>query len=456
MRTASHFQKPKTPPGPRGVPYFGSYFGALRDPLALFTDGRDRYGDVVRFGFGPHEFVVLSDPDAVHHVLVKHHARYGKSRSYDGLRLVMGNGLVTSEGSFWKRQRKLSQPAFHHRRLAQLTEKMVSCTRELIEAWRAKPGKLDLHDAMMRLTLRIVGHTLFSTELSDRASKIGPAITVALRRADAEAEAAIRLPLWVPTLANIRFHKAQAVLDEAIGSIIARRRKDPTDRGDLLSMLMSVQDEETKEQMTDAQLRDEVLTLFLAGHETIATGMSWLWKTLTSQPDIVAKLRAEADEVLGDRDPTFEDLRALEYTGRVVQESFRLWPPVWGIEREALEDDVIGGYHIAKGSIVAPCPWTVHRHPKLWNDPLRFDPDRFLPDRSAGRHRYAYIPFGAGPRICIGNNFALMEGKIIVAMLAQAFNVRVHDPERVRTDPSITLRPRDGMFATVTPRTPIH
>ncbi len=438
---------------PRGLPYFGQYFDVIRDPLALFTDGRDRFGDVVPFHFGPYTFVVLSDPAAVQHVFVRNHANYEKSRSYDGLRLVMGNGLVTSEGSFWKRQRKLSQPAFHHKRLAQLADKMVRCTDDLVLQWQGSSGsRIDLHDAMMRLTLRIVGHTLFSTEMSAEAGALGPAISVALHRANAEAEAVVRLPLWVPTPANVRFNRARKTLDKAIHRIIAERRANPTDRGDLLSMLMSVQDEETKEQMTDQQLRDEVLTVFLAGHETIATHMSWMWKILTEHPEWALRVRDEAQTVLGDRAPSFADLPKLELTGRVIDEAMRLYPPVWITERQAIERDEVCGRTIEPGTIVAACQWTMHRHPALWDDPLRFDPDRFLPEAVKARHRYAYLPFGAGPRICIGNNFALMEAKIILVTLLRHFDIEVEQPHARRMDPSITLRPDGGMPGVVRAR----
>lgn len=422
----------------------------MTDRLGLFTDGRDRFGDLVRYRFGPFRFVVLHDPEAIHHVFVRHHSRYVKSRSYDGLRLVMGNGLVTSEGEFWKRQRKLSQPAFHRKRLAQLTATMGRLTEELADEWSSAHGTtVELHDAMMRLTLRIVGHTLFSTELSREAGRLGPAITTALQRANAEADSAIRLPMWVPTPGNLRFRSAQRILDEAIGNIIAERRANPHDRGDLLSMLMSVEDEVTREQMTDQQLRDEVLTLFLAGHETIATHMSWTLKLLTENPQWARAVREEADSVLGGRTPTMEDLPKLEVAGRVISESMRLYPPVWIFERTAVEDDEILGHAIERDTIIAACPWTLHRHPALWTDPLRFDPDRFLPERSANRHRYAYIPFGAGPRICIGNNFALMEAKIILTTLIQRFAIQVHSPEEVGTDPGVTLRPKGGMPGTI-------
>ena len=446
MRTASHFHEQVAhaePPGPTGVPYFGSYFSVLADPIRLFNDGRDRYGDIVRYKFGPFRFVVLSDPDAIHHTFVKNHRNYIKSRSYAGLRLVMGNGLVTSEGEFWKRQRKLSQPAFHRQRLAGLVDTMVRCANEMLDDWDQRDNrKIDIHDEMMRLTLRIVGHALFSTELSHDAGDLGPAITTAMKRANAEAEAAIRLPLWVPTPLNIKFGKARKLLDATIQRIIDERRAHGRDMGDLLSMLMSATDETGTERMTDQQLRDEVMTLFLAGHETIATAMSWTWKLLDDHPAVEARVREEAAEVLGGRPPTFADLPKLPYIGRVIDESLRFFPPVWMFERQAIAEDEIGGYRIPKDTIVGVCIWTLHRHPALWKDSHRFDPDRFLPERAAQRHKFAYLPFGAGPRICIGNNFALMEAKVLLATIAQRYALRVDPRLDVQTDPGVTLRPK--------------
>lgn len=459
MRTASHFAHPaaspsgstaRLPPGPRGVPYFGSYFSVLTDRLGTMTDARDRFGDVAMLKFGPFQFLVLNDPEVIQHVLVKNHRNYVKSRSYAGLRLVMGNGLVTSEGDFWRRQRKLSQPAFHRGRLSALADKMAWCTRELADDWaqRGTPS-LDLHDEMMRLTLRIVGHSLFSTELSEDAGDLGPAITTALRRANLEAEAAVRLPLWVPTPTNLRFLRARKLLDETIHRIISERRAHGRDMGDLLSMLMSVTGEDPEDKMTDAQLRDEVMTLFLAGHETIATSMSWTWMLLSEHPEVAQRVREEADAVLGGRAATFDDLPKLTYTERVIEEVMRLYPPVWIMERQALEEDEVRGFRIPKNAIVASCPWTLHRHPALWDNPTRFDPERFSPERRKDRHRYAYIPFGAGPRICIGNHFAMMEAKIITATLIQRFAIQTPGPDDIGFDAGVTLRPHPGMPAQI-------
>ncbi|MEM6993203.1 MAG: cytochrome P450 [Myxococcota bacterium] len=449
--TAEHAGEP---PGPPGRLFEALSF--LKDPLRAIDRVRDDFGDVALAKLGPIRFVFAHDPKDVQHVLISNHRNYIKSRSYEGLRMVMGNGLVTSEGDFWRRQRRLSQPAFHRGRLERLADTMSACVDETVERWSTRAnGKtvaLDFHAEMMRLTLGIVGQTLFGIDLTAESSTLGPAISVVLAHANKQAESLVRIPLWVPTPSNLSFRKAKRRLDATVHKIITERRAHGRDEGDLLSMLMSVTDDTGEERMTDAQLRDEVMTLFLAGHETIATAMSWTFLLLSQHPDVAARVRAEADAVLGDGPARFADLPRLEYTGWVVNEAMRVYPPVWIIERQALADDVIGGYRIPKGTIVAVSPWGLHKSPKLWKNPERFDPERFSPERSEGRNKYAFLPFGGGPRVCIGNNFALMEAKIIVAGLARRFAVDVVDDPPPVPDPKVTLRPLHGMPARITPR----
>jgi cytochrome P450 len=449
MRTPSHsietLPASRVPSGPKGLPILGSFLDAIRDPLGLFERTRAEHGDIALFRFGPFRYVLVNDPDDVQHVLVANHRNYVKSRSYRGLALVLGQGLVTSEGDLWRRQRKLSQPAFHHQRLAGLVDKMSRCTNEMLEDWSGRPqdGELDVHGEMMRLTLRIVGHTLFSTELADDASELGPAITVALVRANQQAEAFAPTPLWIPTPLNLRFRRAKRILDATVHRIIAERRADGGDRGDLLSMLMAATDETGAGGMSDAQLRDEVMTLFLAGHETIATAMSWTWLLLSRHPDVAHLVREEASAVLGGRAARADDLPRLVYTGWVVDECMRLFPPVWVMERAALDRDEIAGYEIPRGWVVGVSPWTLHRHPDHWEQPERFWPERFSSERSEARHKHVFLPFGAGPRVCIGNHFAKMEAKVILATVAQRFAVEV--PHTPRPQPGVTLRPNGGM-----------
>lgn len=451
MRTPSHSldglpaPAPRHPSGPRGWPILGSFPDGLRDPLALFERTRKDYGDIALLRFGPFRYVLVNDPDAIQHVLVTNHKNYVKSRSYRGLALVLGQGLVTSEGDLWRRQRKLSQPAFHHQRLATLVEKMSRCTSEMLDDWSRRPlgREIDIHGEMMRLTLRIVGHTLFSTELADDANELGPAITIALMRANQQAEAIAPFPTWLPTPLNLRFKRAKRLLDATVHRIIAERRATGGDRGDLLSMLMSATDDAGTGGMSDAQLRDEVMTLFLAGHETIATAMSWTWSLLSDHPEVAGLVREEANAVLGGRAPRIEDMPQLPYTGWVVDECMRLFPPVWVIERAALDRDEIGGYEIPRGWVVAVSPWALHRHPDHWTDPLRFWPERFAAEHSDARPKHVFLPFGAGPRVCIGNHFAKMEAKVILATVLQRFAIEV--PNTPRPHPGVTLRPQGGM-----------
>ncbi|MBL4683984.1 MAG: cytochrome P450 [Nannocystaceae bacterium] len=471
MRTSSHFDdaaeldhgtkqgnatsRAALPPGPPKRLFFGNVFEFLADPLTSIDQLRDKYGDTSLSRFGPIRFVFTHNPDDIHHVLVRNHRNYVKSRSYEGLRLVMGNGLVTSEGDFWRRQRRLSQPAFHRQRLVGLGETMAECVETTMATWLARcDGKtidIDFHQEMMRLTLSIVGRTLFGIDLGHESNTLGPAVSVVLQHANEFAESIVRVPLWVPTPGNLRFQRAKKLLDATVHKIISARRESNRDEGDLLSMLMGITDESGEERMTDAQLRDEVMTLFLAGHETIATTMSWTFLLLTQHPDVLAKVRAEANEVLGDRPVTFADLPRLEYLGWVVNESMRIYPPVWILERQALADDMVGGYRIPKGTIVAVSPWGLHHSPKLWRNPERFEPERFSPERSEGRSKYAFLPFGGGPRVCIGNSFALMEAKVIVASLVRRFSVEIATDPPPTPEPRVTLRPRDGMRAKLTP-----
>ena len=439
---------PPFAPGPRGLPLLGTVLEVWRDPIELLTRGAREHGDTVRFRFGPYEYLLVNHVEGIQHVLQAHQKNYVKSRNYHGVKLVLGQGLLTSEGDFWRRQRKLAQPAFHHQRLAGFADTFSRATGEMLDRWSALPeaSTFDLHEEMMRLTFRMVGETLFSTNLERDAKAIGEALGVAIRYANEYVEQVVRVPTWVPTPRNVRFRRALRTLDTLVFRIIEEHRRAPDDhRGDLLSMLMSATDESGQERMTDRQLRDEVMTLILAGHETTAVALSWTFRLLSEHPEVERRLCEEATRVLGDRRACLEDLPRLEYTERVLQESMRLLPPAWCFEREAVEDDVIGGFRVDAGTVIAICPWVLHRHPSYWDDPERFDPDRFTPERSAGRHRYAYLPFGDGPRVCIGKGFAMMEAKIALAAIARAHRIELVPEHPIELEPGITLRPKHGM-----------
>jgi cytochrome P450 len=442
-------------PGPRGAPVVGSLFDAWRNPLKLLHEGARDHGNVVRFRFGIYAYVLVSGVSEIQHVLVKNQKNYTKSRNYQGLKLVLGDGLLTSEGERWRRQRRLAQPAFHVQRLRGLATSMAGLTTETIERWKALPetGRtLDMHGEMMRLTFRIVGKTLCSADVEGDAQAIGKAMTVAMQFANDYIEQFQLIPPWLPLPKNIRFQRARKTLDALVYRLIEEHRRKGDHEGDLLGMLMSATDEEGGGAMTPAQLRDEVLTLVLAGFETTANALTWTLYLLAEHPEVARKLEEEAIRVLGGREATFEDLPRLEYTERVLSEAMRLYPPAWCFERQTVQADEIGGYAIPRGTTIAICPYVLHRNPMYWEAPDTFDPDRFLPERSTERSRFAYLPFGDGPRICIGKGFAMMEMKIVLAMLAGAFQLHLASADQVEVDPRITLRPKNGMRMTLAPR----
>ena len=360
---------------------------------------------------------------------------------------VLGEGLVTSDGEHWRRQRQLAQPGFHRERLAGFVDTMVECTRDRIASWdeRGDDGPVDIHHEMMELTFRIVGRTLFSMELGRHSDAVGPAIKVALDHANAQVENIWPVPTWLPTPANFRFRAAMRALDRLVFDIIETRRRTGTGHEDMLAMLMDATDETGVERMNDRQLRDEVLTLALAGHETTANALSFTWYLLSKHPDVERRLFDEVRQVLGDGEPVLADLERLEYTGWVVNEVLRLYPPAWMFERQAMAEDEVGGYRIPRGAIIGISPWTVHRHPGLWPNPEGFDPERFSAERSVGRPRYAFIPFGGGPRTCIGNHFAIMELKILIAMIARRYLLTLQPGGDPELEPGITLRPKGGI-----------
>ncbi|MBK8171350.1 MAG: cytochrome P450 [Sandaracinaceae bacterium] len=437
-------------PGPKGRLILGSLLEAWENPLALFARGSQAHGHVTRFRFINYDYILVSSPEGAKHVLVDNAKNYRKSRNYDGLRVMLGNGLLTSEGDFWKRQRRLSQPAFHRDRLSRFADQMVSVTDEMIAAWqpRAKSGEaFDVHDDMMALTLRIVALTLFDVDVAGKqAADIGDAVTVAVHWANAHIQTPLRVPLLVPIPRNVKFKKALRTLDTLVQNIITQRRATPSQKHDLLAMYMEAEDADTGEKMTDKQLRDEVMTLILAGHETTANALSWTFYLLSQNAEARERMHAEVTRVLSGRAPTFDDVKALEYTGWVLQEAMRLYPPVWVFEREAQEDDMIDGFHIPKGAGVAVSPFIMHRDPAYWENPEAFDPERFSPERSATRSKHLYLPFGGGPRICIGNMFAMMEAQLILARMAQSFRLDHVVGHPVEPDPVVTLRPKHGML----------
>jgi cytochrome P450 len=418
-----------------------------RDPIETFRDAARRFGEVAYFEILDRRGYLATNPDDIKHVLQDNARNYKKSPLYEKLKTVVGEGLVTSEGAFWLRQRRIVQPAFHRQRVAGLVSVMAQAASEAADAWETTAvgrDSIDVGREMMHVTRTIILRTMFGTELGPLEGEVDGTWTVVNQHIGQSFWSLGLTERW-PTPRNLQYRRALAVLDRAVFGIIEQRRRDARDAGDLLSMLLFARDEETGDVMTDHQLRDEVMTIFLAGHETTSLALTWIWYLLSQHPDAARRLEAEVDTALQGRTPGFEDLARLPYTRMVIEEAMRLYPPAWGFSRQALGPDTIGGYHLPTGWLVFVVPAVMHRLPAYWADPDRFDPLRFTPEQTAARPKFVYLPFGAGPRQCIGNQFALIEAQVIVATLAQRYRLHLLPGHPVEPWPLVTLRPRYGM-----------
>jgi len=418
-----------------------------RDPVGLLMRTARDYGGIARLKLGPQVAFLISKPDYLKRVYLDHSKNYLKqTKAWKIFQLIFGQGLLTSEGELWRKQRRLMQPGFHRERIAGFVALMGRATARMLEEWeRADAREIDVASEMMKLTLEIVGESLLGARMSHQAQTIAEALPIVLEYTVYRTTRIVPLPMKFPTPRNLRFQKALRALRGVAREVIRDRVASKEDPGDLLSMLMSARDEETGQGMSDEQLVDEVMTIFLAGHETTANALTWTFYLLSQHPEAESKLRAELAEALGGRAPLFEDLPRLAYTERVFKEGLRLYPPAWFMGRLAMEDDEIGDYAIPGGSLIFLSPYVTQHQPEYWEEPERFDPDRFLPDRFAKQHRFSYIPFGAGPRQCIGNHFAMMEAQVIMAMTLQKYRFSLADGFEVGMDPQITLRPKGGM-----------
>jgi cytochrome P450 len=407
------------------------------------------YGDIVTMRYYNFRVYFISHPDFIEQVLVTDNRKYIKGRILRKNRQLFGNGLLTSEGDFWLRQRRLAQPAFHRGRIATYADTMVRYASRMAGEWSGGEER-DIHAEMMRLTLSIVAKTLFDADVDREAKRVGHALE-AIMHLNSDFRKLILTPTWLPTPRKIRATIATAKLNRIIYRFIEERRAAGNDNGDLLSMLLAARDDDGS-RMTDRQLRDEAITIFLAGHETTANALSWTWMLLAQNPDVEVKLHEELDRVLDGRAPTVDDLASLRYTGLVVTESMRLYPPAWGMARLAIEDTEIAGYPIPKGCGVSLAQWVVHRDPRWFERPLEFLPERWEGDLLKRLPRFAYFPFGGGPRQCIGNNFAVMEATLLLATLAQQFRISLLPGREIIPAASITLRPKTGIWGKIEKR----
>ena len=428
----------------------GDLAALTADPLGEFVR-RSRLGGVVQLKIGLTRGHLVSDPAVVRCVLLDNIDNYDKhTPAFDAVRVVLGNGMLTSGGSFWKRQRRISQPAFHGESVWHFSPIMTRLAAENAAEWERAAAAGEPVDActdMMRVTLRIVAETLFGDDLAENAAEVNRVFPMILACLAARVVSPIRPPLWLPTANNRRLRPALQSLNTIVEGLIATKRRrlaageSPQDwRRDLLTILMLARDAETGEAMSDAQLRDEVMTLMIAGHETTANALSWLWFLLDRHPEEQERLRAELVAATGGRAPTAEDLPRLPRLKAVIQETLRLYPPVWMFDRRALGPDDLGGTKVAKGDLVIFCPYAIHRLPELWPDPEAFRPERFAAGREEQKNKFAYLPFSAGPRTCIGNSFAMIESQIIVGTLLSRFRVRLADPTPILPKPRVTLR----------------
>jgi cytochrome P450 len=436
---------PARPPGPKNLPILGNLYAFRSNPLAFLTNAAREYGDLVYFRVAQQHMYLVNHPDYVREILVANQGNFIKSRGLRRAKLLLGEGLLTSERQHHLRQRRLVQPAFHRERLAGYASAMSECAVRWRDRWQA--GRtLDVSTEMPHLTLSIVARTLFSADVQSEASQIGAAMTTVL-----ELFRLLLLPFSeyldkLPLPYVRRFKKARARLDATIYGLIRERRKSGEDAGDLLSMLLLAQDEDDRTvQMSDEQVRDEALTLFLAGHETTANALAWTWYLLSQHPEVERRLHSEIDDVLQGRAPELADVPRLRYTEMILAEALRLYPPAWAIGRMATGPFELGGFEIPAKSICILSPYLVQRDPRWFPDPENFDPERWTPEARDSRPKFSYFPFGGGARVCIGERFAWMEGVIVMAAIAQKWRLRLVPDQRVEPLPLITLRVKNGL-----------
>ena len=431
-------------PGPRGLPFLGVMPEMVGNMLGLFTNTAREYGGIAQFKLLNKNYLLVTNPDYVKYILQDNYRNYIRGRSVETGRVLLGNGLPLIDGDFWLRERRMLQPAFHRERLGKLTETMSGVIDTFLQNWEGKASQvLDLDDEMMRLTLTVIIKSMFSAPIDDKIPSLSAAFNIASKFMLWRSQQMLQLPLSVPLPRHVEYNRALKILDETIFPLVTDGRAHPKD--DLLGMMLEMRDADTGEGLSDRQARDEVVTIFFAGHETAAATLAWVFYLLSQHPEVEERMRAEMDRVLEGRLPTFGDLPQLLYTQQVIQEVLRLYPAAYLFAREALVEDVLDGYRIPTNTMIFISPFVSHRDLNYWPDPERFDPDRFTPEQAASRPRHVYFPFGEGPHVCIGNSFAMMEMQLILSMVLQRFRLQLVSDHPIVPKPEATLRPRGGV-----------
>lgn len=433
-------------PGPSGLPILGVMPEMVNDMLGLFTKTAREHGGIAQFKLLNKPYFLITDPDYVKYILQDNYKNYIRGRSVETGRVLLGNGLPLIDGDFWLRERRLLQPAFHRERLGKLASTATDVIGSALDSWSQRiqtQPTLDMDEEMMRLTLTIIIKSMFSADIDHKISALSHAFNVASKFMLWRSQQMWAPPLWFPMPRNVEYNHAVKTLNDTIYPLIESGRKNPQD--DLLGMLLEMRDVETSEGMTNQQARDEVVTIFFAGHETTAATMSWAFYLLSQHPEVVEKMQIEIKSVLGESTPTFTDLSKLTYMQQVLQEVLRLYPAAYLFAREAVKDDVLDGYPIPANTLIFITPFITHRDSKFWPQPERFDPERFTPEQIASRPRQVYYPFGEGPHLCIGNNFAMMEMQLILTMTLQRFRFSLAPNHPIAFKPEATLRAKYGM-----------
>ncbi|MGS0893200.1 cytochrome P450 [Burkholderia stagnalis] len=440
-------------PGPRGSVVMGNLAEYKRNPITMLLRLQQKYGDIARNRLGPFLTHALAHPDGVQHVLQENHRNYVRGRFYDNFKMFFGDGLLTTDGEFWKRHRRVVQPLFHRKQVETHTAAVGEAALALVERWHARPtpAPFDVVEEMMRVSLRMLGLMLFNADISRHADDVGPAVRFGIEAMMPQGNMNDFVPRWLPTPFNRRIARARRGIDTIIDAIVAEHRAGRCETSDVISLLLAARDPDTGAPLTEREVHDEVMTVFLAGHETTGSGMAWGLYALAQHPDVLRRLREELDAVLGGRAPGVADMERLPYLVQTVDEILRVYPPIWGFTRDLVDDDEIGGFHIPAGSSVFMSPYVTHRHPDLWANPDAFDPENFASNAPA-RHKYAYFPFGGGMRKCIGYQTALLQIRVLVAVVAQHVDLSAVPGHPLDTGPTISLRPRDGIRLIAKPR----